>query len=335
MIDLNNADLNEIFGINIEKTDLLEEEILEENVHCDLRSIDAKLVKLKAIESILLAFEVDPHPDYDITAYGSYEQKDYYFKTSIQIPDAYKRIISVRLIDSVVYHYSSGALEDAEYECGIENKNEIKAINRINSMLSMGELEKILAYSEPDLGESFVLNKLDIEGIYQRDYTFDDTTFTEHYISFIGGFRGDNYGISSSEFGVFAIICGLYINKNVNDSSFYVELLAEARTLFEIKEWRMVVFTAFSALESYINYKLYVEDGSSSYNDEKIPLSHKYENLKQICPITNDDELNHVLGNFEDYRNDIAHGRKGKYHTESDAFDILESVCKLILAHEN
>lgn len=263
------------------------------------------LYRLQVLKVEKKQYKLSLYPDFDSTKYEKYNQKDYVFFYQINFQNEYSSIVKCILDD---YGFCS---DD-------EALNEV--LNHDN--------EKLVK----EIGDDKI-NKVKIFGIDNIKKTID----------FYGAFNGDNYTIDMDDIDFVANCLILYIDKNISQKEFYYQLLAESRLLMEEGKNNLAFFTAFSAIDLYINYwedyhKLEKKDDNGKIINQSLDdrLKAVYKNAIDENDLSKNVIWNSVIADFNTLtkkRNDIAHGRKIEIG-EEDYKLLLAVISSLIITME-
>ena len=266
---------------------------------------DEFFYKLKLILIAKVEFEIDLDPDCDSTEYDKHKYKEYVFFQKEYFNEMYNSILDCYIED---YGFKS------------DNKEENEKINAEGS-----ELKKTIS---TDFGDG--INKFELQGIDNINKT----------LNFYGAFFGDSAIMNMSNFSDFkpVAVCLIgYIPKNIKEKEFYYQLLAESRLLLEEDKINLAFFTAFSAIDLYINeweenHQLTIEKNRRL----KEKLKDIFKTKLDIQDLGKHKVWTSLITEFdrlESLRNDIAHGRQIELH-KNDYNELIIVIISFILAME-
>jgi len=165
----------------------------------------------------------------------------------------------------------------------------------------------------------------------------------EKTITFFGAYFGD-YSTDHPDYPAVALCIIVYIPKHIKTKEFHLQLLAESRVLYEENKSNLAFFTAFSAIDLYINEKEKQYGLEKIDNDGKIiqqrledRLKAVYKKMTQISDLSKD-IWSVLIEHFKiliDIRNDIAHGEKVDEVTEQEYKLLIAVIFSLIMKMEN
>ncbi len=259
----------------------IKQENLVENL---LEALDLIEVKNCVIPIII-------NPDYEISPYNRDYDKEYYFSYFLNFFDNHNFVINCQLNNQFVFNYDS--LSD------IEENEDFVFNNKENLIQSLNELDEnnydlLENYShEPDF-DTFKLNNLRIKSI--------DNTNKKIYYE--GGVFTASFHIDE-EFLFSHIEVKAIKNNNTN---FYKDLLGESYVLMIEGNTKLSYFLLYSALESYVNFKL--ENENEDRLKDKISDLYKIE--KNADNLSKDIIYSNIFSDFNAFkekRNIIAHGK--------------------------
>lgn len=248
------------------------------------------LKKLELIEIVDTIVPINFEPDYDITDYDKDIDKDYYFSNFLKFLPNHNFVISCRFHDQFIINY--------EHLLDIEKNEGIQFSNKSNLHQSVLFLDN----TNPDIIDEYKFEvDMDILKLNNLKLKFINNTKKEiHYQGSIFSasmYIGEDFLFSRIELEAI----------KYNHIAFYKDLLGESYVLMLENNNKLSSFILFSALESYVNYKLNDDEGRLKDKIQKLYKKHfNIENLAKHEIYSN------VLNNFIDFienRNTIAHGK--------------------------
>lgn len=267
---------------------------------------DDFLYKLNLILAKEIEFEINLDPDYDSTEYDKHTYKEYVFFQKEYFNEEYNSILRCYIKD---YGFKS------------DNKEENELLNNDDR-----DLAKIIP---SDFNER--INKFELQGIDNINKT----------LNFYGAFFGDSFVMDMSvlsEFKAVAICLIGYIPKNITEKEFYYQILAESRLLLEEDKINLAFFTAFSAIDLYINYwEEYHKFTTNKNRRLKEKLKDIFKNALNVQDLGKHQIWSSLIIEFDKLellRNDIAHGRQIKLN-KNHYNELIIVIISFILAMEH
>lgn len=283
-----------------------------------LPGVELKLLAaLGVLTQRKLAFEINNHPNFDISHYDRHNMETYFFADEHPFPWDVSFIINVDkegesiIADDELENYRAEAAIDDDVEDGEEI------------------LSKFLA-EKGDISSSLDrIDDFELHGIEQP--LVDNTGKT---ITFIGGYKAGYSGIDPEGWSLYAFCEVLGIDSSAVEDNTHLGILAEGLAMMLRKDYKLASFMFYCALESFINYKL------NSQSDEQ----RLAEKLKRLVAVTfpGSDLGKHpiytsTIKEFDQLtglRNAIAHGTKALSVSRQDTTAHLILVLTLIACVE-
>lgn len=269
--------------------------------------------RLGLVDDVTEVKYVNHHPDYDYSEYKGPVTQTYFFKTTLTIPDGLAFVYDTAILATRIIHFD----DFADIVCELElNANPDEDQEWILAEAFSRDADFIDHIGYEDI-EQFSLHGLEI------------TTIENHKrsIHLQGSFVGDGYGISQPDWGLYAVVRFMGFKEDLNDSEFYRQLLVESFSLRENGDHRVSFFLAFSALESYINWKMNVEaDGGRLSDKARNLFNHCFPNVE----LGRHQIYTHAIADFNQrltvLRNGIAHGRVGTINSDQSRQMLLVAL---------
>lgn len=281
--------------------------------------------------------------DHDLIEYDKMLEKDYIFSDDVDYHKELWAVINSKIDWYGIYYFSILDVYENELKTLMKKKgmsdpfsghyNNKSVIDTIIKAFERGDEEtKEFMQNLAEMGledGSIGINDMRIERFNNNAKCFN----------VYGGLRGDAMTISDIDSQPVAMISGLSIPLSIEDNYFYLQLLGESYLLYCDGHYKLSAFLAFTALENFINHTLYSKDDKVGElaNEEKIPLMEKSEKLfKDYAEGYLDNRLYKasldIFNKYEEYRNDVAHGKGQKTYNEEVAKNMFKAVLYQILA---
>lgn len=286
------------------------------------RRLEDILVMLGILKQEYIFIPINNRPDYDISEYQREVFTNYYFNNSWGFAQEFQSVVEAKIIESHILHADSINKMSQEYE--VDYNGNDKFIPSFLSQVFNKDKEALSIYGFGTEAGEFKINNVRISSINNF----------ECKINYDGSFIGNSSDIEPLDWGVYSLVRIVGIPADITESLFYKSLLAECYVLFKENKMKLAYFTAYSALESFINYQLGTGDeGGERLKDKLTELfNFKFSNLSthQIyCSVAS------MFNPYTTDRNTIAHGRNAISLSKEQAKDALIFVSLLICTYEH
>lgn len=273
------------------------------------------LEQLGLIEVVDTIVPINFDPDYEITDYDKDIDKDYYFSNYLKFFPDHNFVISCKFYDQFIINY--------EQLVDIEKNEEITLIDKEDLIQSLLHLDN----NNPDIIDQYKFEvDMDILKLKKLKVKFINNTRKEtHYEGSI--FSASMYIGEEFLFSRIKLEAIKY-----NQVEFYKDLLGESYILMLENNNKLSSFILFSALESYVNYKLNNDRGRL-----KDKIQDLYKNHFGIEDISKHEIYSNVLNRFNesiDSRNTIAHGKNDIIVHNDDLIKNFTAVLTYIFSIE-
>lgn len=271
--------------------------------------------QLGLIEIVKTIVPINFAPDYDITDYDKYIDKDYYFSNYIKFFPDHNFVISCKFYDQFIIN------DDHLIE--IEKNEEITFTNKEDVLQSILYLDNY----NPDIIDQ-----------YKFEVDMDILKLNNLKVKFINNTKKETH-YEGSIFSASIYIGEEFLYSRIkleaikyNQVEFYKDLLGESYILMLENNNKLSSFILFSALESYVNYKLNNDRGRL-----KDKIQELYKNHFGIADISKHEIYSNVLNRFNesiDSRNTIAHGKNDIIIQNEDLIKNFTAVLTYIFSIE-
>lgn len=285
-----------------------------------IKNIDLLLLNYIGVVTVASeVYKISHFPDFDKTPYGGTSLTQYYFEDYWDFSSKYHSIIHVDFGEVYFFHFDD--------VCRIAERYKIK----YKEYDSIEILEKAIEKNKSLFFEEGMNPEFD--GFAFHDLTMNYVDNHKKRILFHGGASAASDTVTDCDWDLYTELQLIGVNKNIESSPIYMQLLAEGCVLYMDKSFKLAFFIIYSALESYINLKTNGQDEEIRIN-EKIhkAFDQAFSNLSShniYSTITVD------LRRFTEIRNTIAHGRKSIKVGLDECLDILVFTCTVISSLEN
>lgn len=282
--------------------------------------IQTLLSGLNLIEEKSWITKIDFYPDFDIFEFDRHNDKEYYFTGKQKFNNDHNYVLKCDFIKPFVFPYDR--LDEIEQHENIEFSDKEDLLNSLNELEDF-DFHLIDEYSFPTNFDGFKLNNIKIKFINN----------TKKEISYEGGFSGASMNIEPDSWNLFSYINVKAIKKN--QTEFYKDLIGESYALKLEGNYKLSFFILFSALESFVNFKLQDEDNEGKRLKGQIGELYKKEhNVETLMNDTLYTSLMNDIYRQINNRNIIAHGKNDIILSEKGLNNFFICVLTYIISVE-
>ena len=200
-------------------------------------------------------FEIDTTPDYDLTEYQQTYLANYVFQNKWDFSEEFKLLLDFNFYKSYIFH--SDNIENIIRECKLDYIHEWSPFSEIVTKAYGINPEIINQNNFSSNYEFFNLKKLSVTGI--------DNVNKE--LNYQGSVWADSYSLDKIDFELLARAKIIGITKGLESQQFYLQLLCESFILMKEKRHKIAFFTAYSALENFVNEVMNSQNTSDRFED--------------------------------------------------------------------
>ena len=289
------------------------------NQYRNVKDLQIKLLEsLNLIENNTYIIKVNLDPDFDIINFDRHNDKDYYFYNSLKFQENHNFIIDCSFLKQFIL--TGDTLDD------IEENEDILFTDKENVDLSIKELEDLNedlldTYSFPLDFDGFKLNAIKVKFINN----------TEKKIYYEGSYFAASVNIYPDFWDMFSYVNMTSIKKN--HQQFYKDLIGESYILKLEGNLKLSLFTLYSALESFVNYKLN-DNTEIRLKDGIAKLFQIENNCKDLTKNNLYSSIINKLIELKNIRNTIAHGKNNILVLEEELDEYFVIILTFIISIE-